>query len=127
MNAAAFISGMFYTTRFDSIGLFLSNSIWGKGFRRRGIRRFTDPGYSGIAKHLPPCYLISGDSDPLLRYTRDFADALSVSDVAHEICIFPYGECLGHAFPVFEPDLEESSQAMSDIAKFFDQYRKDNA
>ncbi len=126
VNAAAFISGMFYTTRFDSIGLFLSNSIWGKGFRRRGIRRFTDPGYSGIAKHLPPCYLISGDSDPLLRYTRDFADALSVSDVDHEICVFPYGECLGHAFPVFEPDLEESLQAMADIAKFFDEYRKDN-
>lgn len=126
VNAVALISGMFYTTRFDEIGLFMANSIWGKGFRKRGIRRFTDPGYSGVAKHLPPCYLISGDSDPLLRYTRDFADALSVSDVAHEICVFQYGECLGHAFPVFEPDLEESLQAMSDIVKFFDQYRKDN-
>ena len=126
VNAVALISGMFYTTRFDEIGLFMANSIWGKGFRKRGIRRFTDPGYSGVAKHLPPCYLISGDSDHLLRYTRDFADALSVSDVAHEICVFQYGECLGHAFPVFEPDLEESLQAMSDIVKFFDQYRKDN-
>lgn len=127
VNAVALISGMFYTTRFDEIGLFMANSIWGKGFRRRGIRRFTDPGYMGIVKHLPPCYLISGESDNLLHYTRNFSDALYIENVDHRIHIFPEGELLGHAFPVFQPDLPESQTAMKDIAKFFNEYRKDDA
>ena len=124
VNAIALISGMFYTTRFDEIGLFMANSIWGKGFRDRGIRRFTDPGYSGIAKHLPPCYLISGESDTLLHYTMDFADALSVEGVDRRVCIFHEGELLGHAFPVFQPELHESQIAINGIAEFFNQYRK---
>lgn len=124
VNAIALISGMFYTTRFDEIGLFMANSIWGKGFRDRGIRRFTNPGYSGIAKHLPPCYLISGESDILLHYTMDFADALSVEGVDRRVCIFHEGELLGHAFPVFEPELHESQIAINGIAEFFNQYRK---
>lgn len=126
VNAVALISGMFYTTRLDEIGLFMANSVWGKGFRRRGIRRFTDPGYSGIAKHLPPCLLISGESDNLLHYTRNFADSLCEADVDHQLCIFKAGELLGHAFPVFQPDLPESHKAMADIAKFFTEYRKDD-
>ena len=124
VNAVALISGMFYTTRFDEIGLFMANAIWGKGFRKRGIRRFTDPGYSGIAKHLPPCYLISSDDDNLLHYTRNFMDSLCEADVQHEFCLFPSGEGLGHAFPVFDPDLPESQSAMKHIAEFFHQYRK---
>ena len=124
INAIALISGMFYTTRFDEIGLFMANSIWGKGFRDRGIRRFTDPGYSGIAKHLPPCYLISSESDTLLHYTMDFAEALSVEGVDRRVCIFHEGELLGHAFPVFQPDLHESQIAINGIAEFFNQYRK---
>lgn len=124
VNAVSLISGMFYTTRFDEIGLFMANAIWGKGFRKRGIRRFTDPGYSGIAKHLPPCYLISSESDTLLHYTMDFADALSVEGVARRVCIFHEGELLGHAFPVLQPELHESQIAINGIAEFFNQYRK---
>lgn len=124
VNAVALISGMFYTTRFDEIGLFMENAIWGKGFRKRGIRRFTDPGYSGIAKHLPPCYLISSESDTLLHYTMDFADALSVEGVDRRVCIFHESELLGHAFPVFQSELHESLIAINGIAEFFNQYRK---
>lgn len=124
VNAVALISGMFYTTRLDEIGLFMANSIWGKDFRKRGIRRFTDPGYSGIAKHLPPCYLISSDDDSLLNYTRNFMDSLCEADVEHEFCLFPSCGVLGQAFPVFNPDLPESQNAMRYIAKFFHQHRK---
>ncbi len=124
VNAIALISGMFYTTRIDGIGLFMANSIWGKDFRKRGIRRFTDPGYSGIAKHLPPCYLISGESDNLLHYTMNFADALSAEGVDRRVCIFHEGELLGHAFPVFQPELHESQIALNGISEFFQQHRK---
>lgn len=124
VSAVALISGMFYTTRLDEVGLFTANAVWGKGFRKRGIRRFTDPGYIGIAKHLPPCYLISSDDDPLLHYTRNFMDSLCEADVQHEFCLFPSGDGLGHAFPVFDPDLPESRAAMKHIAEFFNQYRK---
>lgn len=124
VNAAALISGMFYTTRLDEIGLFMANSIWGDGFRKRGIRRFTNPGYSGIVKHLPPCYLISSEDDPLLHYTRDFMGSLGEADVQHKLCVYHSRDDLGHAFPVFNPDLSESRDAMGCIVKFFHQYRK---
>lgn len=124
VNAIALISGMLYTTRFDKIGLFMANSIWGNDFRNRGIRRFTDPGYIGIAKYMPPCFLISGESDPMLHHTRNFMDSLCEADVEHEFCMFPAGKNLGHAFPVFNPDLRDSQSAMKYIAKFFHQYRK---
>ena len=126
VSAAALISGMFYTTRFDEIGLFMANSLWGKGYKRRGIRRFTDPGYSGVAKHLPPCYLISSECDNLLHYTRNFADALCEADVQHQLLIFHEDERLTHAFPVFDPDLPESKSAIKDIAEFFNEYRKED-
>lgn len=124
INAAALVSGMFYTTRFDEIGLFMANSIWGKGFRKRGIHRFTNPGYSGIVNHLPPCYLISSEDDPLLHYTRDFMRSLCEVGAQHKICVYHSRDDLGHAFPVFNPDLSESQDAIRCIVKFFNQYRK---
>ena len=124
VNAIALISGMFYTTRFDEIGLFLADAIWGKGFRKRGVRRFTDPGYISIVKHLPPCYLLSSEDDSLLYHTRNFVDSLCEANVQHEFCLFPSDDYLGHAFPVFDPDLQESHIAMKYIAEFFNQYRK---
>ena len=51
-------------------------------------------------------------------------DSLCEADVQHEFCLFPSGEGLGHAFPVFDPDLPESQSAMNHIAEFFHQYRK---
>lgn len=127
VNAVALISGMFYTTRLDEIGLFMSRAIWGSHFRKRAILRFTDPGCGGITKHLPPCLLISSDDDSLLHYTRDFMDALCEANVPHNLCLFPSGNGLGHAFPVFEPDLPESKVAFRDILNFFEKYRKEYA
>ena len=51
-------------------------------------------------------------------------DSLCEADVQHEFRLFPSGEGLGHAFPVFDPDLPESQSAMNHIAEFFHQYRK---
>lgn len=127
VNAIALISGMFYTARFDGIGLLLANAIWGKGFRNRCIRRFTNPGYVGVVKHLPPCYLISGVGDNLIVHTMNFADALYDAKVKHQLRMFPDREFLGRAFPVCHPYLPESQSVMRRIAKFFYEYRKGDA
>jgi acetyl esterase/lipase len=73
---------------------------------------------------MPPCFLISGESDPMLHHTEIFMDSLCEVDVEHECCIFPAGNDLGHAFPVFNPDLRESRNAIRYIAEFFNRYRK---
>lgn len=124
INAIALISGVFSTTGLDLTGLLMANSIWGKEFRKRGIRRYTNPGYVGVAKHLPPCYLISSKDDRLIRQTKRFMGSLCEADIHHEVCMFQSGENLGHAFPVVNPDLHESQNAMKYIVKFFNQYRK---
>ena len=119
---------MYYTTRFDEIGIFMSNAIWGKGWRRRAIARFTDPGHESIAGNLPPCYIITSGNDNLLSYTQEFADALWCVDNKYGMSTFdPDGkdERLTHAFPVFEPDYTESRDALKFMVNFFNKHRNE--
>lgn len=124
VNAAGLISGMFYTTRFDKIGLFMAKTLYGKYFRRRAIGRYTNPDNPGVVCNMPPCILISSKHDNLLNYTEDFASALASADIEHELSIFEQDDKkLSHAFPVFNPEYEESKSAMLDIHNFFKEHR----
>lgn len=128
INAIGLISGMFYTTKLDAIGLFLSKALYGKGFRRRGIAKYTDPSYPGIIKCIPPSYLITSGSDFLSSYTDEFSNALQKIGTRFEKHKYdPEGSDsrLGHAFPVFEPDLEESREVIKNMANFFNQNRSE--
>ena len=44
----ALISGMFYTTKPDSIGLFLSESLYGKDYRKKPFYPYLDPGHIDV-------------------------------------------------------------------------------
>ena len=128
VNAAGLISGMYYTTRFDKIGIFMSNALWGKKWRRRGIARFTDPGYEEIAGTLPPCYLVTSGNDNLRSYTQDFMDAIwRAGNQFGKFDSDPEGkkDYLTHAFPVFEPDYEESRMVMEAMVGFFNKHRNE--
>lgn len=128
VNAAGLISGMFYTTRFDEIGIFMSKSLWGKGWKRRAIARFTNPGHDSIVGNLPPCYLITSGKDNLRSYTQDFMDALwRAGNRFGKFDCDPEGKDgrLTHAFPVFEPDYAESREAMKLMVDFFNQNRNE--
>ena len=72
-KAMGLISGMFYTTRKDMLGYFLSRSIYGKDARSIAMAEYTNPEHPEIIYNIPPCYLITSKADMLERYTLDFA------------------------------------------------------
>ena len=79
------MSGMFYTTRNDMLGRFLSDSIYGKDARSIAMAEYTNPEHPEIIHNIPPCYLVTSKADMLERYTLDFAGELGNKGVEHHL------------------------------------------
>ena len=120
--AMGLISGMFYTTRNDSLGWFLSRSFYGKDERSKAMAEYTNPEHPEIIYNIPPCYLITSKADMLERYTLDFAGELGNKGVEHFLRHMGSDPKLIHAFPVLRPDLPESERVIDEIVKWFQQH-----
>ena len=108
VEAMGLISGMFYTTRNDMLGRFLSHSIYGKDERSKAIAQYTNPEHPEIINNIPPCYLITSKADMLERYTLDFAGELGNKGIKHYLRHMGSDPKLLHAFPVLNASLPES-------------------
>lgn len=122
IQAMGLISGMFYTTKLDKIGLFLPNYLYGKGHKKSAFAPYKNPEHPDIVTSLPPCYLITSHNDSLKHYTLDFEKALSRHHVTHELMYYPKNEKLTHAFSVFEPYMDESVDAITSMIQFLCKY-----
>ena len=118
-KAMGLISGMFYTTRNDMLGRFLSPSIYGKDERSIAMAEYTNPEHPEIIHNIPPCYLITSKADMLERYTLDFAGELGNKGVEHHLRHMGSGPKLLHAFPVLNPALPESERVIDEIVDWF--------
>ena len=118
-RAMGLISGMFYTTRRDSLGWFLSRSIYGGDARSRAMAEYTNPEHPEIIYNIPPCYLVTSKADMLERYTLDFAGELGNKGVEHKLRHMGSDPKLIHAFPVLRPDLPESERVVDEIVGWF--------
>lgn len=121
-KAMGLISGMFYTTRKDSTGRFLSGPFYGKDEKSKAMARFTNPEDPEIIYHIPPCYLVTSKADMLERYTLDFAGELGNKGVEHFLRHMGSDPKLIHAFPVLRPDLPESERVIDEIIKWFKEH-----
>ncbi len=122
INALGLISGMFYTTKKDKIGLFLPKYLYGKNYKKSAFAPFVNPEHPDIVKALPPCFLVTSHNDYLKRYTLQFEKALARYQVPHDLLNFPKNPKLTHAFSVFEPELDESLQTMKSMVDFLQKY-----
>ena len=118
-KAMGLISGMFYTTRRDSLGRFLSRSYYGNDLRSRAMAEYTNPEHPEIIYNIPPCYLVTSKADMLERYTLDFAGELGNKGVEHYLRHMGSDPKLIHAFPVLRPDLPESERVIDEIVAWF--------
>ncbi len=121
-KAMALISGMFYTTRKDSLGFFLSRSIYGKDARSIAMAEYTNPEHPEIIHNIPPCYLITSKADMLERYTLDFAGELGNKGITHYLRHMGSDPKLLHAFPVLNPGLPESERVIDEIVGWFEKH-----
>lgn len=108
IRALGLISGMFYTTRYDKIGMFLPSFLYGKHYKRSSFAPYTNPDIKDIAGSLPPCYLVTSHNDMLRNYTIRFEKALTKYNIIHKLTDYPKNKKLTHAFSVFEPYIPES-------------------
>lgn len=122
IKAMGLISGMFYTTRTDRIGFFLSRPIYGYDKRKKAIAEYTNPEHSEIIHNLPPCYLVTSEADFLKRHTLDYAVALKKNGNEHSLLNMGNNSLLLHAFPVLYPELSESKEAVQKITEWLLKY-----
>ncbi|WP_051207802.1 alpha/beta hydrolase [Butyrivibrio sp. AE3006] len=122
IKAMGLISGMFYTTRKDDLGRFLSRSFYGKDARSLAMAQYTNPEHPEIIYNIPPCYLITSKADMLERYTLDFAGELGNKGVEHFLRHMGSDPKLIHAYPVLRPDLTESERVIDEIIGWFRQH-----
>ena len=119
IKAMGLISGMFYTTRKDALGRFLSRSFYGKDERSLAMAEYTNPEHPEIIYNIPPCYLVTSKADMLERYTLDFAGELGNKGIKHYLRHMGSDPKLIHAFPVLRPDLPESERVIDEIIEWF--------
>lgn len=122
INALGLISGMFYTNRFDEIGIFLPKYLYGKKYKSSAFSIFINPEHPAITSGLPPCILVTSHNDNLHQYTIDFANALKRNGTECELLDFPPDERLTHAFSVFNPIMDESQYVIEHMTYFFNQH-----
>lgn len=122
-RALGLISGMFYTTRFDKIGMFLPAYLYGKNYKKQSFAKYVNPENPELVTSLPPCYLVTSRYDNLRKYTLDFVEALGRYGIVYELSEYMKGRHLTHAFSVFRPDFKESEETLSDMHAFFESYK----
>lgn len=122
IKALGLISGMFYTNRFDEIGIFLPKSLYGKKYKHSAFSIFINPEHPAITSSLPPCFLITSHNDNLRQYTIDFTEALKRNGTECELLDFPPDKRLTHAFSVFNPTMDESQKVIISMVHFFQKH-----
>ncbi len=122
VKALGLISGMFYTTKLDKIGLFMPKYLYGKDYKKGVFSSYTNPEHPEIVKSLPPCYLVTSKNDNLQHYTLNFEKALTRHGIEHKLVDYPENKRMTHAFSVFEPFWDKSIDATKDMLKYLSQF-----
>ena len=122
INALALISGMFYTSRFDKIGMCLPTFLYGKKYKKSPFGKYVNPENKELVDALAPVWMVTSHDDYLRKYTINFEKALADAGKEHELVDFEANKSLTHAFSVFEPFLPESGQVLDLIAEYLRKY-----
>lgn len=118
VSALGLISGMFYTTKFDKIGLFLPKFLYGKNYKKTPFAKYVNPENKELVNSLAPAWLVTSHNDYLRKYTINFEKALAAAQKEHELVDYPKNKNLTHAFSVLEPFLDESSEVIDMMTEY---------
>lgn len=121
IKAAGLISGMFYTRRFDEIGLFLPKYLYGADNRAEAFEFYTHPDNKEILDSVKavPLLMTTSKCDKLHKYTTDMYKALVRNGNTVELLDLQKDKRLDHAFPVFHPEYDESRSLIIEMCDYF--------
>ncbi len=121
IQAMAFFSGMFYTNRFDSLGLVYRHDLYGNKTKDKKFLKLIDPEGSEILDNMPPVIMSTSEGDFLKKYTLDYDKALRRNDKKSELLYYPNKDLI-HAFPIVSYSEKESKEVHQKVIEFFDHH-----
>ena len=119
IRRAAFISGMFYTARFDSVGAYLRRDFYGKNWRDHPFRPYMDPAAMAVTEHLPPLYLVTSKLDHLRSYTLKLAKGLKARGKDFILVDKQAHPDMTHDFVIVKPEGKPAQEIIEGICDFF--------
>lgn len=75
-------------------------------------------GIAGVLSYLIYCCFFTNHEHYLRKYTINFEKALAAAQKEHELIDYPKNKNLTHAFSVFEPFLDESSEVIDMMTEY---------
>ena len=124
IKGIALVSGMFYTTRKDLLGLVYPKDMYGGRTKDREFMELMDPENPEVIGNLPPAILTTSKNDFLKKNTIDYAEALKAAGRDFRLLYFAEKDKrLVHAFVTIYPELPESIDAIGRIDDWFRSHR----
>lgn len=122
IRAQGLISGMYYTTKMDSIGIFLPSYIYGKQWKKSTFYPYINPENKAILQYLPPTFLVTSYGDFLQNYSRQYVKAMKMEGAVCHLEDVKSSKKLPHAFSTTFPELPESRQVNEKMVRFLLEY-----
>lgn len=122
LRALGLISGMYYTTKPDTVGFFLRKDFYGRNWRKHPMSRFYRADCPGVAGCVPPCFLVTSGSDNLHGYTARLVRGLKAQGTSHKLLDFPLWKNLQHDFVIVTPEKPDAQYAIDEMAQFLLQH-----
>lgn len=118
------ISGMFYTNKFDQIGVFVPKLIYGKNYKKEYNNAYYNIENKEIISFLSPCFLITNKGDFLRHYSIEFSKALAKYNIKTKLLNINSKKLLPHAFVAMFPETDEAKIANNEMINFFNNITK---
>lgn len=113
------ISGMFYTNKFDQIGVFVPKLIYGKNYKKNYNSAYYNIENKEIISYLSPCFLVTNKGDFLRHYSVNFSKKLAKYNIKYKLLNINSKKMLPHAFVAMLPETEEAKIANNEMIEFF--------
>lgn len=113
------ISGMFYTNKFDQIGVFVPKLIYGKNYKKNYNNAYYNIENKEIISYLSPCFLVTNKGDFLRHYSIEFSKTLTKYNIKNKLLNINSKKMLPHAFVAMLPETEEAKIANNEMIEFF--------
>ena len=119
IRGLACFGGMFYTARFDPIGITYRRDLYGEHVKDEAFMELINPEDSRVETSLPPVFMVASKDDFLKGYTQRLNDAYTRAGHDHRLVYFPHGKELTHAFPSLQPGLPQSKVVLEELDGWF--------
>lgn len=113
------ISGMFYTNKFDQIGVFVPKLIYGKNYKKNYNSAYYNIENKEIISYLSPCFLVTNKGDFLRHYSVNFSKKLAKYNIKYKLLNINSKKMLPHSFVAMLPETEEAKIANNEMIEFF--------